>query len=98
MQIGNAWIDDQTSYRGMFDYFWTHALISDETIAGIHKYCNFVNDTSGSPCAKYVYQAYDEMGDIDIYNIYAPLCKSSAAKSGSTASVSLQRKLSNPNT
>lgn len=88
MQIGNAWIDDQTSLLGMYDYFWTHALISDESIIGIHKYCNFVNDTSA--CDKYLDQAYEELGDIDIYNIYAPLCLSSPPKSNSTGSVSLR--------
>ncbi|KAI3767364.1 hypothetical protein L2E82_17459 [Cichorium intybus] len=35
--IGNAWIDDTTCYQGVYDYFWTHALISDETNAGIKR-------------------------------------------------------------
>ncbi|KAM4121809.1 hypothetical protein ACB094_01G033800 [Castanea mollissima] len=40
--IGNALIDDNTSIMGTYDYYWTHALNSDETNAGIHRYCNFV--------------------------------------------------------
>ena len=48
MQIGNAWIDDNTSIMGMFDYFWTHALNSDETNEGIHQYCNFVTGNFSS--------------------------------------------------
>ncbi|EXB75616.1 Serine carboxypeptidase II-3 [Morus notabilis] len=82
--IGNAWIDDKTGEQGTYDYFWTHALTSDESQAGILKYCDFVNYTS--LCDKYLSQADNEVGYIDIYNIYAPMCKSSAPKS-STGSV-----------
>ncbi|XP_042425863.1 serine carboxypeptidase II-3-like [Zingiber officinale] len=30
--IGNAVINEETDRKGLFDYFWTHALIADETI------------------------------------------------------------------
>ncbi|KAL2507380.1 Serine carboxypeptidase-like 40 [Forsythia ovata] len=40
--IGNAWIDDLTTARGIYDYFWTHALNSDETHNGILKFCGLV--------------------------------------------------------
>lgn len=90
MQLGNAWIDDKTGQKGSYDYYWTHALTSDESHAGIEKYCNFANYTS--LCNKYLSQADGEVGDIDIYNIYAPLCQRSAPKS-STGSVSLSLKL-----
>ncbi|GMN40051.1 hypothetical protein TIFTF001_009279 [Ficus carica] len=82
--IGNAWIDDKTSEKGSYDYYWTHALTSDESHAGIEKYCDFANYTS--LCNKFLSQADEEVGDIDIYNIYAPLCQRPAPKS-STGSV-----------
>lgn len=92
LQIGNAWIDDSTGELGIYDYLWTHALNSDETNAGIHKYCDFASDNSSSSCDKYLNQAGEEAGNVDIYNIYAPLCKTSQAKSlpTSTGSVSLK--------
>lgn len=76
IMIGNAVINDATDSRGMFDYLWTHALISDETIDAIHKYCSF------SPTAtNQEYRCGDAMSDarevctvLNIYNIYAPLC------------------------
>ncbi|KAI3702209.1 hypothetical protein L6452_27936 [Arctium lappa] len=71
--IGNAWIDDVTSLKGMFDYWWTHAINSDTTHDAIFKYCNFVNDSSTGICDQSMNKAFDEMGDIDIYNIYAPI-------------------------
>ncbi|KAJ0818770.1 putative carboxypeptidase D [Helianthus annuus] len=85
--IGNAWIDDTTSYEGMFDYFWTHALNSDETNAGINKYCDYISGNFSDKCEEYQSQGYSEYGYIDIYNIYAPLCDRDAQKPGSPGSV-----------
>lgn len=81
MQIGNAWIDDNHGEMGIFEYLWTHALNSDETYEGINKYCDFVSGNFSSKCTKYLNQASDELGDVDIYNIYAPLCNLSSSSS-----------------
>ncbi|KAI3722094.1 hypothetical protein L2E82_33121 [Cichorium intybus] len=41
-------------------------------------------------CNKITHKAWDEMGDVDIYNIYAPICLDTALKkASSTGSVSL---------
>uniref|UniRef100_A0A2N9HL16 Carboxypeptidase n=1 Tax=Fagus sylvatica TaxID=28930 RepID=A0A2N9HL16_FAGSY len=85
--IGNAWIDDKTGQLGIYDYFWTHALNSDETNAGIHKYCNFDDGDSSSTCDDYQSKWGEEAGGLDIYNIYAPTCKSSTPKSSPSGSV-----------
>ncbi|CAN6539961.1 unnamed protein product [Malus baccata var. baccata] len=87
--IGNAWIDDSTGELGIHDYAWTHGMNSDETNAGIHKYCDFSSGNSSSTCDKYQSQAREELGNIDIYNIYASLCKtiSEATKSLPKSSV-----------
>ncbi|PWA44485.1 Peptidase S10, serine carboxypeptidase [Artemisia annua] len=85
--IGNAWIDDNTSYKGTYDYFWTHSLNSDETIAGINKYCDYVSGNYSDKCYQYQSQGDSELGDIDIYNIYAPLCDVNTQKPGSPGSV-----------
>ncbi|KAG6486292.1 hypothetical protein ZIOFF_054862 [Zingiber officinale] len=63
----------------MFDYFWTHALIADETIVSIHKFCNFSLDTQQQPpeCGRVVDKASHVFDEVNIYNIYAPLCFSS---------------------
>lgn len=89
MQIGNALIDDNTSNQGIYDYYWTHALNSDETHAGITENCDYVNGNFTSQCYEYQAQGDEEVGYIDIYNIYYPLCDPSAQKPPPVGSVSL---------
>ena len=79
MQIGNAVINDETDERGMIDYLGSHAIISNEDVYQIHKYCDFSpNATTQSRECQTSYGALeDNIIDINIYNIYAPLCFSS---------------------
>ncbi|KAG4198276.1 hypothetical protein ERO13_A05G076150v2, partial [Gossypium hirsutum] len=85
--VGNGLLDEAITLRGIYDNFWTHALNSDETYKGIHKYCDFANDTVSEKCFDFTGQADDEIGDIDIYNIYAAICLDSSLKNGSHGSV-----------
>ncbi|PIA48349.1 hypothetical protein AQUCO_01400747v1, partial [Aquilegia coerulea] len=77
--IGNAVINDITDNIGMYDYFWTHALISDESRHNIGKYCDFSPNgtTQSKECLNALNEAGANVGPIDIYNIYAPICSSS---------------------
>ncbi|KAG9450976.1 hypothetical protein H6P81_010941 [Aristolochia fimbriata] len=77
--IGNAWIEHETGYKGMYDFFWTHALISDETHDGIATNCNFSNESTSTACEEYVLQALKSTRNIYMYNIYAPICNSTTA-------------------
>ncbi|KAL9454690.1 hypothetical protein AB3S75_010151 [Citrus x aurantiifolia] len=86
--IGNALIDDPTRSMGVYENLWTHALNSDHTHKGIFTYCDFAregNDTK--ECETFLEKASDEIGDIDIYNIYAPICINPAFQNGSIGSV-----------
>ncbi|KAI5406889.1 hypothetical protein KIW84_053237, partial [Lathyrus oleraceus] len=88
ISIGNAWIDDATSLKGLFDYLWTHALNSDQTHELIDKYCDFTSENVSAICANATTKAIIEKGKIDFYNIYAPLCHDSSLKNGSSGYVS----------
>lgn len=62
----------------MYDYLWTHALISDQLHQQIRTNCDFSpNATNSAPC----YEA-EKLADaqtyevLDLYNIYYPLCHS----------------------
>ncbi|CAA2984035.1 serine carboxypeptidase-like 40 [Olea europaea subsp. europaea] len=78
--IGNAVINDETDRRGMYDYFASHALISDGTWNKIQKYCNFTADSSedSDECTDATTEAKRNVNSIDIYNIYAPLCSNTS--------------------
>ncbi|CAI9785805.1 unnamed protein product [Fraxinus pennsylvanica] len=87
ISIGNAVIDDSAMATGFFDHFWTHALNSDETHKGISTFCDFVNGTESHKCSSFVEKALLELGNIDLYNIYAPICLKTMLKNGSSGSV-----------
>ncbi|PSS09967.1 Serine carboxypeptidase-like, partial [Actinidia chinensis var. chinensis] len=75
--IGNALINDDTDLVGIYDYLASHAIISDESLYQIKKYCNVgVNATPPSldKCRAVGNDVYMDLENIDIYNIYAPLC------------------------
>jgi len=74
--------------KGIYDYIWTHALSSDQTHELIEKYCDFTSENVSAICANATRTAFEENGNIDPYNIYAPLCQDSSLKNGSTGSVS----------
>ncbi|XP_028105550.1 serine carboxypeptidase-like 40, partial [Camellia sinensis] len=76
VQIGNAAINDETDGKGMFDYFASHAVISDQTSYKIRKYCNFSPNATTQSNECYAATGEADIGNIDIYNIYAPLCTS----------------------
>ncbi|KAL4203587.1 hypothetical protein AMTRI_Chr01g104660 [Amborella trichopoda] len=75
--MGNAVMNDETDGPGMYEYFWNHALISDETIDGIRKHCDFApNSSSNSQCNASLSEANKVFDQLDIYDIYAPFCNS----------------------
>ncbi|KAG6482785.1 hypothetical protein ZIOFF_059424 [Zingiber officinale] len=77
--IGNAVIDEETNNKGLLDYYWTHAFLADETIVAIHKFCNFSPGAQQQPseCNRAVAEANHVFTEVNVYNIYAPLCFSS---------------------
>ncbi|KAG1334636.1 Serine carboxypeptidase II-3 [Cocos nucifera] len=82
--IGNAYIDDNTNARAIYDYYWTHALISDEAYEEIRSKCTFTGANYTQGCASALTAADAEVGNIDYYDIYAPLCKAPSRAARST--------------
>ncbi|KAG6418684.1 hypothetical protein SASPL_120888 [Salvia splendens] len=74
--IGNAVINDETDTIGMYEYFGSHALVSDETTKQIMTYCDFSPNVTTQPdkCNEAAEEADKNINVIDIYNIYAPFC------------------------
>ncbi|KAL3625765.1 hypothetical protein CASFOL_030294 [Castilleja foliolosa] len=74
--IGNAWINYESDSRGVYEYFKNHDLVSEYIADQVLEYCDFSPNANkqSDKCIKASTQAYKDIGNIDTYNIYAPLC------------------------
>ncbi|KAJ4976419.1 hypothetical protein NE237_001525 [Protea cynaroides] len=77
--LGNPETSDAHDWRGLVDYAWSHAVISDETHKIIKDTCNFdSNDTwSNDSCSQAVDELLDQYKEIDIYSLYTSVCTNS---------------------
>ncbi|XP_017701690.2 serine carboxypeptidase 1-like [Phoenix dactylifera] len=73
--IGNAYVDTKTNDQGEYEFLWSHALISDEAYAEVLQACNFIStEEDSTSCLTAANNARATSGNIDEYNIYAPIC------------------------
>ncbi|XP_052194323.1 serine carboxypeptidase II-3-like [Diospyros lotus] len=80
--MGNPNIDFETTYTGIFDFFWSHALISDEIHERIVSNSNFSSQGSVSDtCNDYVSEAFEAKANVFFFDIYIPLCSPLASNS-----------------
>jgi serine carboxypeptidase-like clade 2 len=75
IKVGNPLLDWNMNFKGQVDYFWSHGSMSDEVFANITRHCHFDN-SDGLVCDGAI-DAFDP-GQIDPYNIYAPICVDAA--------------------
>lgn len=76
MQIGNAAIDDETDQKGMIDYAWDHAVISDRLYQDIKNECDFSERKLSRLCNKLIDEYFDLYKIIDMYSLYTSTCLS----------------------
>ncbi|KAK7264130.1 hypothetical protein RJT34_31734 [Clitoria ternatea] len=76
--IGNALMDDETDQKGMIEYAWDHAVISDRLYHNITAICNFSIDNQTDACNAELNKYFDVYGIIDMYSLYAPKCFSNS--------------------
>ncbi|KAL3651665.1 hypothetical protein CASFOL_004667 [Castilleja foliolosa] len=75
--IGNAVLNDDTDDIGQLNYLASHALISDDLLNQFMEDCLISSSTFNSDKCDKDYDELDkEFGNIDVYNIYAPICLS----------------------
>lgn len=86
-KVGNPLLDWRMNFKGQVDYYWSHGLMSDEVFANITRHCDDDSDSDVGACDGAV-QAVDA-GQLDYYNIYAPVCVD-AANGGSYYPTSAQ--------
>jgi hypothetical protein len=84
--IGNPAIDSSSDDRGLADYAWDHAVISDEVYGSIKSNCKFPDDGEESdPCNSAWNDFFNAMDDIDLYSLYTPACTNAMINSTSTS-------------
>ncbi|OEL38046.1 Serine carboxypeptidase-like 34 [Dichanthelium oligosanthes] len=87
--IGNAAIDASSDDRGLADYAWDHAVISDELYGTIKKECTFPDDGKESAkCNQAWNEFFGAIRNIDIYSLYTPACTDTLANASRSRSSS----------
>uniref|UniRef100_A0A6N2LYM9 Carboxypeptidase n=1 Tax=Salix viminalis TaxID=40686 RepID=A0A6N2LYM9_SALVM len=80
--IGNALLDDETDQKGMIEYAWDHAVISDHLYHDIKHKCNFSEKHPSHGCRNSLRQYFNVYRIIDMYSLYSPRCVSSNFSNG----------------
>ncbi|KAI4313245.1 hypothetical protein L6164_026238 [Bauhinia variegata] len=74
LMIGNALLDDETDQKGMIDYAWDHAVISDELYENIKNACDFSVSSQSGDCNMELHRYFDVYKIIDMYSLYTSKC------------------------
>ncbi|KAK9186454.1 hypothetical protein WN944_009068 [Citrus x changshan-huyou] len=78
MQVGNDLTDDYHDYLGLFQFWWSAGLISDDTYKQLNLLCDYESFVHpSSSCDKFLEVADNELGNIDQYSIFTPSCTAS---------------------
>jgi len=74
VQVGNPETNDYYDYKGLLEYAWSHAVISDQIYDKAKQVCDFTVSNWSSDCNDAMNLVFEKYNEIDIYNIYAPTC------------------------
>lgn len=76
VQLGNPETCDAEDWKGLVDYAWSHAVISDETHQTISVSCDFHSDDTwkNQTCSQAVDEVLKQYKEIDIYSLYTSVC------------------------
>ncbi|GFP83025.1 serine carboxypeptidase-like 34 [Phtheirospermum japonicum] len=72
--IGNAVLDDETDQKGLIDYAWDHAVISDTLYEKIKSKCDFSKSKLSNECDDALNEYFKVYRIIDMYSLYTPTC------------------------
>lgn len=74
--LGNPETCDAEDWKGLLDYAWSHAVVSDETHKTIVESCDFYsnNTWSNEDCSRAVDEVLKQYKEIDIYSLYTSVC------------------------
>lgn len=82
MQLGNPETCDADDWRGILDYAWSHAIVSEETHKTIKESCDFYSSNPwNDDCAQAADEVYRQYKEIDMYSLYTSVCMGNTAGS-----------------
>ncbi|KAJ1418675.1 Serine carboxypeptidase, histidine active site [Sesbania bispinosa] len=90
-RVGNPETEDYYDYKGLLEYAWSHAVISDQQYDKAKQVCDFKQMEWSNECNQAMNEVFQDYSEIDIYNIYAPSCHLN-----STSSVALDSESNGP--
>ncbi|XP_057476368.1 serine carboxypeptidase-like 26 [Actinidia eriantha] len=82
--VGNPETDDYYDYKGILEYAWSHSVISDQEFEKAKQVCDFKLSKWSSECNAAMTVVFGKYEEIDIYNIYAPICLLNTSSSVAT--------------
>ncbi|XP_031398203.1 serine carboxypeptidase-like 31 isoform X2 [Punica granatum] len=79
--LGNPETSYPEDWRGIVDYAWSHAVISDETHKMISKSCDFNSNNTwdNDDCNRGVEEVLRQYKQIDMYSLYTSTCMADSA-------------------
>ncbi|CAL4929527.1 unnamed protein product [Urochloa decumbens] len=77
--MGNAILEFAAEQAALYEYLWQHAFLSDTGHNLIAQSCKGVDDNSPL-CSGARDTAYYQLGNVDVYNIYAATCHEKAPR------------------
>lgn len=80
-QVGNPETEDYYDYKGLLEYAWSHAVISDQQYDKAKQVCDFKQFQWSNECNQAMNEVFQDYSEIDIYNIYAPACRLNSTSS-----------------
>ncbi|KFK27639.1 hypothetical protein AALP_AA8G409500 [Arabis alpina] len=93
LMIGNALLDDETDQKGMIDYAWDHAVISDELYKKVNQECDFKLAHVSKECDLALDKYFNVYKILDMYSLYSPNCVPTPKNSSISHSVAGNRHL-----
>ncbi|KAK1390341.1 Carboxypeptidase [Heracleum sosnowskyi] len=72
--VGNPETDDSYDYKGILEYAWSHSIIPDQVYNTAKTVCDFKQNNWSKECNAAMGILFGKYNEIDIYNIYGPIC------------------------
>ncbi|XWS63301.1 hypothetical protein CRYUN_Cryun06bG0083600 [Craigia yunnanensis] len=79
--IGNPVLDKETDRKGIYDYAWGHALISDSLYKAVKTKCDFSNPILTQECWDLIFNYNSLVEIINLLSLYTPTCDLNSSSS-----------------